>query len=79
MPDIVGCRIAVGDSDHVGMAIEELEPGKQSSPAHYHVSEEADVYLLEGVLTVRIGAVTHEKMAGTISVFPPARRSATPS
>src|SRR3546814_14808557 len=34
---------ALGDSYRVGVAIEELPPGKQSSPAHWHVfAEEQD-------------------------------------
>src|SRR5262249_26100364 len=28
---------AIGEDYHVGVAIEELPPGKQSAPAHYHI------------------------------------------
>lgn len=49
-------RAAVGEDYRVGVAFEELRPGKQSSPAHYHIFEEEHVYILEGTLTVRIGA-----------------------
>src|SRR3546814_4229850 len=31
---------ALGEGYHVGVAIEELPPGMQSSPAHWHVFEE---------------------------------------
>ena len=51
-------RAAMGDKYRVGVAIEELEPGKQSSPAHFHILEEEHVYVLEGALTARIGADT---------------------
>ena len=57
-------RAAVGDDYHVGVAIEELGPGKQSSPAHYHTFEEEHVYILEG--TVTAGAV--EVPGGTVRV-----------
>ena len=33
-------RAAVGEGYRVGVAIEELRPGKQSTPAHYHIFEE---------------------------------------
>ena len=46
---------AVGENYHVGVAIEELEPGRQSSPAHYHIFEEEHVFILDGALSVRIG------------------------
>ncbi|MER9373868.1 hypothetical protein [Mesorhizobium sp. M0491] len=29
---------ALGETYHVGVAIEELPAGKQTSPAHYHIS-----------------------------------------
>ena len=47
---------ACGPDYQVGVAIEELRPGMQSSPAHYHIHEEEHVYVLEGTVTVRIGA-----------------------
>jgi hypothetical protein len=36
-------RAAMGDDYRIGVAIEELAPGKQSSPAHYHIFEEEHV------------------------------------
>jgi uncharacterized cupin superfamily protein len=59
-------RAAMGDDYRIGVAVEELAPGKQSSPAHYHIFEEEHVYVLEGALTVRIGRAT-------MSVFRPGR------
>ncbi len=61
---------AVGRPYHVGVAIEELPAGMQSAPAHYHIFEEEHVYILEGSLTVRIGAATHEMKAGDYVCFP---------
>ena len=61
---------ALGEDYHVGVAIEELAPGKQSAPAHWHVFEEEHVYILEGSLTVRIGAEHHRMTAGDYVCFP---------
>jgi uncharacterized cupin superfamily protein len=63
-------RAAMGEDYRVGVAIEELAPGKQSSPAHYHIFEEEHVYVLEGALTARIGAETYEMKAGDYVCFP---------
>lgn len=63
-------RAAMGEDYRVGVAIQELAPGKQSSPAHYHIFEEEHVYILEGALTVRIGADTYEMKAGGYVCFP---------
>ncbi|TSD89546.1 cupin domain-containing protein [Mycobacterium sp. KBS0706] len=63
-------RAAVGDDYHVGVAIEELGPGKQSSPAHYHIFEEEHVYILEGTVTARLGTDTHEMKAGDYICYP---------
>jgi uncharacterized cupin superfamily protein len=61
---------ALGEDYHVGVAIEELAPGKQSSPAHWHVFEEEHVYLLEGSVTLRIGPDTYRMTAGDYVCFP---------
>lgn len=68
-------RAAMGDDYRVGVAIEELAPGKQSSPAHYHIFEEEHVYILEGALTVRIGADTYEMKAGDYVCFPAGQKA----
>ena len=54
----------------VGVAIEELGPGLQSSPAHWHVFEEEHLYILEGSVTLRLGAATHRMTAGDYVCFP---------
>jgi uncharacterized cupin superfamily protein len=68
-------RAVTGEDYRVGVAIEELEPGKQSTPAHYHIFEEEHVYILEGALTVRIGAGTHEMKAGDYVCFPAGQKA----
>jgi uncharacterized cupin superfamily protein len=60
----------LGENYRVGVAIEELEPGRQSSPTHYHIFEEEHVYILEGSLTVRMGAYSYEMTAGDYVCFP---------
>ncbi|MBL9097359.1 MAG: cupin domain-containing protein, partial [Alphaproteobacteria bacterium] len=66
---------AVGENYHVGFAVEELEPGKQSVPAHYHMLEEEHVYVLEGSLTLRRGEERHAMKAGDYACFPAGQRA----
>lgn len=39
----------------IGVIVEELAPGKQSAPAHYHHGEEEHVLVLDGHATLRLG------------------------
>jgi uncharacterized cupin superfamily protein len=64
----------LGEAYHVGVALEELPPGKQSVPAHYHMLEEEHLYMLEGALTVRLGDERHEMKAGDYICFPAGQR-----
>src|SRR5262252_7604533 len=68
-------RAALGDDYHVGVAVEELGPGKQSAPLHYHIFEEEHVYILEGRLTLRLGADSHEMAAGDYVCFPAGQKA----
>jgi uncharacterized cupin superfamily protein len=68
-------RAAMGEDYRVGVAIEELAPGKQSSPAHYHIFEEEHVYILEGALAVRIGADRYDMKAGEYVCFPAGQKA----
>ena len=68
-------RAAVGADYHVGVVLEELGPGKQSCPAHYHIFEEEHVYILEGTLTTRIGADTYEMKAGDYVCYPAGQKA----
>lgn len=63
-------RAAVGDAYHVGMQIEELSPGMQSAPAHYHLLEEEQVLVLEGAMTLRLGEERIAMKAGDYACFP---------
>jgi uncharacterized cupin superfamily protein len=54
----------------VGVVIEELLPGKQNNPAHWHHREEEHVLVLAGELTVRIGKEHHVMKAGDYVRFP---------
>jgi len=65
----------IGPDYHVGVAIEELPPGKQTAPAHYHVFEEEHVYILEGALTVRIGAASYGMKGGDYVCFPAGQKA----
>ena len=59
-----------GDGGHVGVYMEELPPGKQSCPAHYHMQEEEHILILEGELTLRLGDERHPMRAGDYACFP---------
>jgi len=58
------------DKYHVGVSIEELPPGMQTAPAHYHIFEEEHVYMLEGTVTLRLGAERYAMKAGDYVCFP---------
>jgi uncharacterized cupin superfamily protein len=62
-------RAAAGEDYSVGVAIEELAPGRQSAPAHYHIFEEEHVYILEGTLTLRYGAARYAMKPGDYACF----------
>ena len=64
----------VGRDYRVGVAIEELEPGKQTAPFHYHMLEEEHVLLLEGELTLRLGEERFRMKAGDYVCFPAGRK-----
>jgi uncharacterized cupin superfamily protein len=55
---------------HVGVAIEELPPGKQSCPFHFHMLEEEHLLMLEGECTLRLGEKRVRFKAGDYAVFP---------
>ena len=68
-------KAAVGENYHVGMQIEELSPGKQSSPAHYHMLEEEHVLILEGAVTLRLGDEVFSMKAGDYVCFPAGQKA----
>lgn len=60
----------------MGVLMEELPPGKQSSPAHYHLLEEEHLLVLEGQMTLRLGEQTYEMSAGDYACFPAGQATA---
>ena len=65
-----------GGGSRVGVAVEELPPGKQSCPAHYHLLEEEHLLVLGGRATLRLGEETHEIGPGDYVCFPAGRKAA---
>jgi uncharacterized cupin superfamily protein len=65
-----------GGGSHVGVVVEELAPGKQSCPAHYHLLEEEHLLILEGQVTLRLGDQTYAVSAGDYVCFPAGQTAA---
>jgi uncharacterized cupin superfamily protein len=55
---------------HIGVVIEELDPGKQSCPFHYHLLEEEHILMLDGEVTLRLGDERLCFRAGQFVSFP---------
>jgi uncharacterized cupin superfamily protein len=66
---------ALGEQYQIGVAIEELPAGMQTAPAHYHILEEEHVYILEGALTLRLGAEKYEMNVGDYVCFPAGQKA----
>ena len=66
---------ALGEDYRIGVAIEELPPGMQTAPAHYHIFEEEHLYLLEGTLTVRLGDARYTMQPGDYVCFPAGQKA----
>jgi uncharacterized cupin superfamily protein len=66
---------ALGQDYRIGVVIVEQPPGRQSFPAHYHIFEEEHVYILEGSLTLRLGADTYAMKAGDYVCFPAGQKA----
>jgi len=68
-------RAVVGDAPyHVGVAVEELPPGKQSCPFHFHMLEEEHVLVLAGECTLRLGEERIRLRTGDYACFPAGRQ-----
>jgi uncharacterized cupin superfamily protein len=63
------------DGRKIGVAYEELPPGKQSAPFHYHLIEEEHIVALEGEATLRLGEMRHTLRAGDYVCFPAGQRA----
>lgn len=57
-------------SHRIGVRIEELAPGMQSVPLHYHLLEEEHIWMLEGEVTLRLGSERLRFAAGEFVTFP---------
>lgn len=67
---------AFGGGSRVGVVMEELSPGRQSCPAHYHMLEEEHLLALEGRATLRLGTRTYALSAGDYVCFPAGQKAA---
>ena len=63
------------DGRKIGVSYEELPPGKQSSPFHYHMVEEEHIVALEGEATLRLGEERYTLKAGDYVGFPAGQRA----
>lgn len=63
------------DGRKIGIAYEELPPGKQSCPFHYHTLEEEHIIALEGEATLRLGDERYLIKAGDYVGFPAGQRA----
>ena len=59
-----------GGGTQISLAMEVLPAGKQANPAHFHMLEEEHVFVLEGSLTLRLGAKSYELSTGHYVCFP---------
>ncbi len=59
----------------IGVSYEELPPGKQSVPFHYHLVEEEHIVALEGECTLRLGDERYTLRAGDYVCFPAGQRA----
>lgn len=63
------------DGRKIGIALEELPPGRQSAPFHYHLLEEEHIVALEGEATLRLGEQRRRIRAGDYVCFPAGQRA----
>ena len=64
-----------GGCQRVGVCIEELAPGKQACPNHYHHLEEEQILILEGSLSLRLGDQTYVMTKDSYVVFPAGQKA----
>lgn len=63
------------DNQKIGVSYEELPPGKQSCPFHFHIVEEEHIIALEGEATLRLGDERYTIKAGDYVGFPAGQRA----
>jgi len=59
-----------GGGSQISVSMEVLPPGKQANQFHYHLLEEEHIFIVEGSLTLRLGAASHVLSAGHYVCFP---------
>jgi uncharacterized cupin superfamily protein len=59
----------------IGIAYEELPPGRQSVTFHYHLLEEEHIIALKGEATLRLGEKRYRIKAGDYVAFPAGQRA----
>ena len=64
-----------GGGSHVGVSLEELPPGKQACPCHYHMLEEEHLYVLAGQATLRLGPKRYTLKPGDFVCFPAGQKA----
>ncbi len=60
----------LGGARLVGVNLDEIAPGKQSCPFHFHQLEEEHFYVLQGRSILRSGSQRHEMGPGDYVCFP---------
>lgn len=63
------------DGRKIGVSYEELPPGKQGCPFHFHMIEEEHIIALEGEATLRLGDERYTLRAGDYVGFPAGQRA----
>jgi uncharacterized cupin superfamily protein len=64
-----------GGGSHVGVCLEELAPGKQTCPVHYHMLEEEHLLMIEGSATLQLGDKSFALSAGSYICFPAGQKA----
>jgi uncharacterized cupin superfamily protein len=65
-----------GGGSQISVAMEVLPPGKQANQSHYHMLEEEHVFIIEGSLTLKLGAKAYELSPGHYVCFPAGQKVA---
>ena len=65
---------AFAGATQITVCNEILPPGNQANQAHYHLLEEEHLLVLEGHMTVQLGAAKHEVGPGSYVCFPAGQR-----
>jgi uncharacterized cupin superfamily protein len=64
-----------GGGSHVGVNIDELEPGRFSNHFHYHLAEEEHILILQGSATLILGEKSYVLGEGSYCCFPAGQKA----